>query len=56
MKPYACDDAFLELDNKHKGYVSSIEELDLFLRRNGKAVGHQELNRIFRVLSFQSVK
>lgn len=56
LKPYACDEAFLELDNKKFGYISSIKELDAFLRRNGKALNNEELTRIFRVLSFQQNK
>ena len=56
LKPYACDDAFLELDNRKLGYITSINEIDTFLRRNGKAMSHEELNRIYRVLCFQQNK
>lgn len=44
--------AFGLLDYRKLGYLSSLNELDQFLRANGKLMSQAELSRIFRVLNF----
>lgn len=48
------DQAFGFLDCRRTGYLSSLQEIDQFLRSNGKVFSQPELSRIFRVLSFDS--
>lgn len=44
--------AFGLLDYRKEGYLSSLHQLDQFLRANGKVMAQAELSRILRALSF----
>lgn len=46
------EEAFRMLNYNQEGYLNSLTDLDQFLRANGKVLTQAELNRIFRVLSF----
>jgi Ca2+-binding EF-hand superfamily protein len=51
-QPLAVEEAFTLLDIERKGMISSLADIDRFLRNNGKVASKDELVRIFRVLSF----
>lgn len=49
---FSVADAFSLLDPKNKGTLGSKEDIDRFLRGNGKALRQDEVARIFRALNF----
>ncbi len=49
---YSVEEAFGLLDYEKRGFLSKLVEIDQFMRSNAKVMTQDELNRIFRVLSF----
>lgn len=48
------EESFTLLDCEKKGQISSLNQIDRFLRNNGKVATKDELLRIFRVLTFDN--
>lgn len=50
----STEEAFILVDQNKNGYISTLEEIDNFLRKNGKQLNKEELNRIYRNLTNQT--
>jgi Ca2+-binding EF-hand superfamily protein len=54
IKTCSTEEAFILVDQNKNGYISTLEEIDNFLRKNGKQLNKDELNRIYRNLTNQT--
>lgn len=54
IKTCSTEEAFILVDQNKNGYISTLEEIDNFLRKNGKQLNKEELNRIYRNLTNQT--